>query len=304
MDVPLEASKIGSCARKAKRGLRNRLAKGEVSGRAVVVLLASVVVLGLAAIWFLGASSYSTGRGDSELAPRPRSESAGDSSGLAAAADNPGAPSWGISTPLVAGEFQTYVLTPSLSAPTRRGTRHILVRPSDEPGAHFEIESVRLIFRKEHMEGLASGPGWHGLAEIYQETLLARSGEELHYSARLPERARLELELGTLEEGPVTFSAAMAIVDRAEKTVKFVPIDPMSAVRTFTLSANGMLVEVAICHTRPRFGNQVARMNTASPVATASTMYLRSAKTCLRPTATIADHSSLRATSMIDLRAA
>ena len=96
----------------------------------------------------------------------------------------------------------------------------------------------------------------------------------------------------------------MATVDSAEKIVKFVPIDPMSATRILALSASGTDPEVAICHTRPRFGSQVATMNTASPVVAASKMYLPSVKTCLSPAATIANHSSLSAKSMIDLTAA
>jgi YebC/PmpR family DNA-binding regulatory protein len=57
--------------------------------------------------------------------------------------------------------------------------RHVLVRPTDSPGANFAIESVRLVFRKEHLASIASGPSWQGLSEVYRETLVSRSPETL-----------------------------------------------------------------------------------------------------------------------------
>src|SRR5207245_1806951 len=82
--------------------------------------------------------------------------------------------------PGVAGpEMRTYTLeTRALpGAITASDTRHILLRPTDAQGASFEVESVRLVFRKEHLAGVPSGLGWHGLSEVYRETLVARSPE-------------------------------------------------------------------------------------------------------------------------------
>src|SRR5258708_40347300 len=79
----------------------------------------------------------------------------------------------------------------------------------------------------------------------------------------------------------------MAMVDKPETSVKFVPIDPMSAVRILTLSASETDPDEATCHTKLRFGSHVAKTNTANPLVAASRMYLPWTKTCLRPAAVI-----------------
>jgi arylsulfatase A-like enzyme len=108
-------------------------------------------------------------------------------------------------SPAVAGdEVRSYVLkTPFNGAGT--GVRHVVLQPTDVAGATFEIESVRLVFRGEHLAGVESGLGWQGLSEIYRETLVARAPESLRFDLALPARPRLDLALGTVEEGPVTF---------------------------------------------------------------------------------------------------
>ena len=56
-------------------------------------------------------------------------------------------------TPLVPGdELQTYTL--SVPRPlAASGIRHVLLQPTDAAGASFELESLRLIFRREHLAG-------------------------------------------------------------------------------------------------------------------------------------------------------
>jgi len=104
-------------------------------------------------------------------------------------------------------------------------TRHIFLKPTDRAGATFEIESVRIISRKEHLAGVASGVGWQGLSEVYRETIVSRSPETLRLRVDLPARARLDLGVGTVEDSPVTFRvgvrAAGAVEDTAllERTV-------------------------------------------------------------------------------------
>lgn len=122
------------------------------------------------------------------------------------------------SSPAVAGsEMRTYVLkTPFNGAGTR--VRHVLLQPGDQPGATFEIESIRLVFRKEHLAAVASGLGWQGLSEIYRETLVARSPEAMTFDLQLPARPRLDLALGTIEEGPVTFRVRVRPEDGEEAT--------------------------------------------------------------------------------------
>lgn len=119
---------------------------------------------------------------------------------------------WAITTPLIAGdELQTYRMSVAASALTSVGsaaTRHVLLRPTDAAGADFEIESVRLIFRMEHLASIPSGVGWHGLGEIYRESIVSRSPETLRFELLVPENALLDLALGTVEDGPVTFKVA------------------------------------------------------------------------------------------------
>ena len=60
-------------------------------------------------------------------------------------------------------------LTLRTSGTVRLSSIHkLLIRPSDEPEADFEIESVRLISRREHLGRIPSGVGWQGLAEKYR----------------------------------------------------------------------------------------------------------------------------------------
>ncbi len=83
--------------------------------------------------------------------------------------------------------------------------RHLAVRPSDVADAEFAIESIRLISRREHLSSIPSGIGWQGLAEIYRETIVSRAPESIQFSVDVPSRPWLELNLGTIEKGPVTF---------------------------------------------------------------------------------------------------
>ena len=62
-----------------------------------------------------------------------------------------------ITTPITPGdEVQTHILTKSRPLPASQ-IRHVFIRPSDVPGAEFDIESVRLVFRREHLAGIESG---------------------------------------------------------------------------------------------------------------------------------------------------
>lgn len=118
---------------------------------------------------------------------------------------------WRMSTPVVAGEMRTYTLeTRALPGViTAADTRHILVRPIDAKGASFEIESMRLVFRKEHLAAVPSGLGWQGLSEVYRETLVGRSPEVIRLAVTLPARPWLDLGVGTVDDEPVTFRVAV-----------------------------------------------------------------------------------------------
>jgi arylsulfatase A-like enzyme len=106
------------------------------------------------------------------------------------------------------GEMQTYTLTPMLHV-VGTTTQHVLLRPTDVAGATFEIESVRLVFRKEHLASIASGVTWQGLKEIYRESLASRAPERIDVPVDLPSQPWLDLSVGTLEDAPATFKVAV-----------------------------------------------------------------------------------------------
>jgi arylsulfatase A-like enzyme len=112
---------------------------------------------------------------------------------------------WPITTPVVAGpEMQTYTITPAAPVSSPR-IRFLLIRPADAPGVDFAIESVRLVFRREQLAGVASGVSWQGLRDIFRETLVTRSPETVRFQVTLPSRPRLDLAVGTPQDDPVTF---------------------------------------------------------------------------------------------------
>lgn len=120
---------------------------------------------------------------------------------------------WEITTPIRPGDdLHTYVLTKARPLPASQ-IRYILIRPTDVGGASFDIESVRLIFRKEYLAEIPSGIGWQGMKEVYRESLVARAPEQIRLNVRLPPRPWLDLAVGTLDETPVTFRVS---VTRAE----------------------------------------------------------------------------------------
>jgi len=115
---------------------------------------------------------------------------------------------WG-RTPIVAGdEVLTYTMTsPFPAASTDIG--YIVLQPTDAEGASFEIESIRLIFRREYLAGFPTGVTWQGAQEIYRETLVARTPESIRVDLDLRERPWLEMALATVEVSPVTFRVAL-----------------------------------------------------------------------------------------------
>ncbi len=115
-----------------------------------------------------------------------------------------------IETPLLPGDtMQTYKLT-SPRADLASEIRQVFVRITDAAGADFQMESVRLIFRKEYLAGIQSGPGWQGLAEVYHDTLITRAPEKIRMLVRLPPSAWLDVSLGTLDNSPLQFVVSIS----------------------------------------------------------------------------------------------
>ncbi len=124
-----------------------------------------------------------------------------------------------IRSPLVPGdEMRTYTLRsprPILATAIRR----VFLRPTDEVGAEFAIESVRVIFRKEHLASIESGIGFQGMSEIYRESLVSRAPEAMRIPLEVPPRAQLELALGTVDDAPVRFRVSLGDATVIEQTV-------------------------------------------------------------------------------------
>ena len=112
---------------------------------------------------------------------------------------------WALETPILPGdEVHTYTIANEGGTDTG-DVRQIFLRPTDASGARFELESVRLVFDREHLAETPSGVGWHGLSEIYHESLVAKAPETIRMPLSLPARPWLDLSVGTVEDRPVTF---------------------------------------------------------------------------------------------------
>lgn len=115
---------------------------------------------------------------------------------------------WPMSGELKAdGELHTYTLTSPFEKIPAAASRNILIRPSNEKGARFGIESLRLVFESDELAQVESGVGWRGLGEIYREVLAQRPGERIRLSLTLPPRPVLDVSLGTPNNTPVRFRA-------------------------------------------------------------------------------------------------
>lgn len=112
---------------------------------------------------------------------------------------------WPHQAPITSGEgMETFVVRPIFPV-KGADIAQLLIKPVDVPGARFEIESVRLVFRREHLASIPSGIGWHGLGEVYRESVVTRSPESVRWEVQVPGQPRLSLSLATLDERPVTF---------------------------------------------------------------------------------------------------
>ena len=92
----------------------------------------------------------------------------------------------------------------------QKSIQRLLIRPTNAADARFSIESARLVFRKERLASIDSGPGWHGLGEIFRETLVSRAPETMKMKLTLPDRPWLHLAIGTIEPESPTFRVGVA----------------------------------------------------------------------------------------------
>ena len=119
---------------------------------------------------------------------------------------------WTISSPVEPGDnFQSLTMIPQNAqrvgtiGSTGAPSALVLLRPTDAAGATFEIESFRVVPQREHRASIPSGVGWQGLNDIYHETIVSRSPESFSIDVEVPDGAWLDLNIGTVEDHPVTF---------------------------------------------------------------------------------------------------
>ena len=114
---------------------------------------------------------------------------------------------WPLNTPIVAGpEMRTYILHTTASIPMASRISSF-ARPT--PWWTFEIESIRMVSRRENLSSIREVLSWEGLGEVYRETLVARAPDALRFDVELLRHPRLQLAAGMLEPGPVTFKVAV-----------------------------------------------------------------------------------------------
>ena len=105
---------------------------------------------------------------------------------LARLAEGPGVLSW-----LMEGRFDGSENTQAVTFSQSRvvplaGTATVLIRPADEVGETFEIDSIRLVSQREHRADIPSGVGWQGLGEIFRETIVSRTPETFSIDVNVP----------------------------------------------------------------------------------------------------------------------
>ncbi len=132
-------------------------------------------------------------------------------------------------------EVRTYTLTTAdssfLPSIPVADVHHVMLRVWDvEPGDELALESVRLVSRREHLATIPSGVSWQPCSEIYREAIVARSPEEVLLTVDLPAEPWLDLELGTVEEGPATFRVDLRLGGTDA------PVDRTLLLRTLTTS--------------------------------------------------------------------
>lgn len=119
---------------------------------------------------------------------------------------------WRMTLPLLPGrQIRTYTIPIRVSIKSS-DARHLLLRPTDVKGTSFGIESVRIVFRREHLGSIASGRSWQGLSGVYRESLVSRAGESFRFRLRLPARPWLDLAVGSLGPEAATFQVGLRSV--------------------------------------------------------------------------------------------
>ena len=164
-------------------------------------------------------------------------------------------PRWSLASPLEPGvtEVRPYTVVLDkvfkfMMPPTLSEIRRVLVSPSNVSGAEFALESVELTFRKQRLAAVPSGLQWIDLSDVYRETLVSRSPETLSFPVTLPERAWLDVTVGSPEAEPPIFEVSVE-ADGKTETLHSEAVDSSETwqqVRVDLSSWAGQSVKVAL----------------------------------------------------------
>lgn len=113
--------------------------------------------------------------------------------------------SWDLNTALVPdGKLRTYLIQPKrpLIIPSNFD---LLLRPINVSGASFDLKGLRIISRNNYSQSLPAGVGWHGMNEVYKDTLVVKQPVASIVRTRIPENSVLDVALGTIASEPITF---------------------------------------------------------------------------------------------------
>ena len=97
--------------------------------------------------------------------------------------------------------------------------KHVLICPTDVEGATFRIESVRALSRAGYFARHSPQVSWQGLKAIFQRSIVAKVPDVIRMTVSLPERPWLDLALGIIEDGPVTFQIGVRPVPGSAEEV-------------------------------------------------------------------------------------
>ncbi len=186
-------------------------------------------------------------------------------------------PSRPMSSPLMPGkDMHTYTI--SIPFPVKASAlKQFILRPTDAAGTTFEIESLRLIFRREHLAAIPSGIGWHGLDGIFRESIASRPSEVVQFQMTLSSRPWLDMAVGTIDPQPATFTvevvaetgAAKQPEIRIERTVTRPHVWQRVPVELSALAGKSVTVKLSLSADRPDvlgfWGSPVIRQRIADP---------------------------------------
>ena len=116
---------------------------------------------------------------------------------------------------LTDGSLRTHSFRPRRALPSESVAR-MMICPSDEVGAEFEIASIRYVPRSAHLAEIPTGSTWQEIDGLGMESIVARAPQQLGFDVLLPEDAWLDLHLSALGAVPLRFRVEVELDGQRE----------------------------------------------------------------------------------------